>query len=109
MDNNEEFTKKIFNRDKGLSWEQRLDFLLKAVNDTSKSLNEAAQSSKILHHAMKEHNELLTMFLYLISSHLYDDGECQFEFKKHENNEDQKHHTPKEMHEDKMPSHKVQK
>ena len=52
-----------------------MDFLLKAVNDVSKALNEAAQASKVLHMAMANHNELLTVIFYLISFHLYDDDD----------------------------------
>jgi hypothetical protein len=64
---------KIFDNEDGLTWEQRLDFFLKAVNDVSKALNEAAQSSKILHTAIGDHNELLTMIFYLIASHFYEE------------------------------------
>jgi len=69
----DDHTKKIFDCTEGLSWEQRLDFLLKAVNDVSKSLNEAAQSSKILHRAIDSHNDLLTQIFQYVAFNLSDD------------------------------------
>lgn len=84
MSDTEKLVNKIFDSEFGLTWEQRFDFLLKAVNDTSKSLNEAAQSSKLLHKALADHNDLLSLIFYLISNQLYDD-DCPIMLKKNKN------------------------
>ena len=60
----------------GFTWEQRFDFFLKAVNDVSKALNEAAQSSKVLHRAIGNHNDLLTSVFWVIANHIMEEGEC---------------------------------
>ena len=67
-------TNQICENGDGFSWEQRFDFFLKAVNDVSKSLNEAAQSSKLLHDAIGSHNELLTSIFWVITSQIVEDG-----------------------------------
>lgn len=71
MTDHDELIRRVFDSENGLSWEQRLDFFLKAVNDVSKALNEAAQSSKFLHRALGDHNELLSNVFYLIAHHFY--------------------------------------
>lgn len=67
-------TDKICENGDGFTWEQRFDFFLKAVNDVSKAINEAAQSSKMLHHAIGSHNELLTAIFWVITSQIVENG-----------------------------------
>ena len=90
MSETEKLVNKIFDSEFGLTWEQRFDFFLKAVSDTSKSLNEAAQSSKLLHKAIADHNNLLSLIFYLISNELYYPDDCPAMLKKNKNSNDMK-------------------